>query len=55
VLGIYVHGLFEQPELVAALLGHTPWRSADRVFDELADAVEEHLDVDALLRSAGIA
>jgi adenosylcobyric acid synthase len=55
VLGIYVHGLFEQPDLVAALLGHTPWRSADRVFEELADAVEEHLDVDALMRSAGVA
>jgi adenosylcobyric acid synthase len=55
VLGIYVHGLFEQPELVAALLDRTPERSADRAFEELADAVEEHLDVPALLRKAGIA
>jgi adenosylcobyric acid synthase len=54
VLGIYVHGLFEQPELVAAVLGHMPERSVDRAFEELADAVEEHLDVATLLREAGI-
>lgn len=49
VLGIYVHGLFEQPELLRALFGESPRRSLDEAFDELADAVEEHLDVPALL------
>ena len=49
VLGIYLHGLFEQPELLSALFGDAPWRSLEQAFDELADAVEPHLDFDALL------
>jgi adenosylcobyric acid synthase len=49
VLGIAVHGLFEQPQLVLALLGGAPATSLDEVFDALADAVEEHLDLDAVL------
>jgi adenosylcobyric acid synthase len=55
VLGIYVHGLFEQPELVEALFGELPRRSLDEAFDDLADAVEEHLDVAALLHQAQVA
>ncbi|HET8814660.1 MAG TPA: cobyric acid synthase, partial [Solirubrobacterales bacterium] len=39
VLGISLHGLFERPELVAALLGTAPARSLDTELDELADAV----------------
>lgn len=54
VLGIYLHGLFEQPELVAALLGASPQRSLDAVLDRLADEVERHLDVDELLAFAGV-
>jgi adenosylcobyric acid synthase len=50
VLGIYVHGLFESPTLVRALLGATPSRSLEQVFEELADAVEEHLEIEAVLR-----
>jgi adenosylcobyric acid synthase len=53
-LGICVHGLFESPELVRALLGRAPRRSLDQAFDELADAVEEHLDLDAVLRIAEV-
>ena len=49
VLGIAMHGLFEQPELVRALLGAAPERSLEQVFDGLADAVEECLDLDAVL------
>jgi adenosylcobyric acid synthase len=49
VLGIYLHGLFEQPELLSTLFGEPAPRSLDQAFDELADAVEEHLDVPALL------
>jgi len=49
VLGIYVHGLFEQPHVLEALFGVRPRRSLDQAFDELADAIEEYLDVPALL------
>jgi len=51
-LGIYVHGLFENPQLVQALVGSRPARSLDDAFEQLADAVDEHLDVDALLEVA---
>lgn len=54
VLGIYLHGFFEQPELVAALLGASPARSLDAVLDRLADEVERHLAVDELLVLAGV-
>jgi adenosylcobyric acid synthase len=50
VLGIYLHGLFEQPELLSALFGEAPGRSLDQAFDELADAIERHLDVAGLLQ-----
>jgi adenosylcobyric acid synthase len=55
VLGIYIHGLFETPELLFALFGRRPWRSLDQAFDELADAVEEHFCIPALLHRVGIA
>jgi adenosylcobyric acid synthase len=54
VLGIYVHGLFEEPGVLADLFHERPRRSLDQAFDELADAIEEHLDVSLLLREAGI-
>jgi adenosylcobyric acid synthase len=53
-LGIYVHGLFEEPGILAALFHERPRRTFDQCFDELADAIEEHLDVPSLLREAGI-
>jgi adenosylcobyric acid synthase len=49
ILGIYLHGLFESPALVQALLGQSPSRSLDDALDELADAAEASLDLDALL------
>jgi adenosylcobyric acid synthase len=55
VLGVYLHGLFEQPALLRALFGVAPARPLERVFDELADAVEEHLDVAAVLDQVGAA
>jgi adenosylcobyric acid synthase len=55
VLGIAVHGLFERPELVHALLGALPTRSLEDVFDRLADTVEERLDVEHLATLAGVA
>lgn len=45
-----VHGLFEQPEFVDALLGIRIEPMLERTFDLLADAVERHLDT-GLLRS----
>jgi adenosylcobyric acid synthase len=49
VLAIHVHGLFEQPEVLSALFGRPPRRSIDEAIDELADAVEEHLDIARVL------
>jgi adenosylcobyric acid synthase len=54
VLGVYPHGLFEQPELLTALFGVPPTRSLGRAFEVLADTVEEHIDLAALLRRGGI-
>jgi adenosylcobyric acid synthase len=41
VLGIYLHGLFEQASVMAALFGAKA-RDLDAVFDGLADHVERH-------------
>jgi adenosylcobyric acid synthase len=54
VLGIAVHGAFEQPQLVEAVLGAAPPMPLDDVFDRLADAVEKHLDVEAVTALAGV-
>ena len=55
VLGIYLHGLFEQPELLSACVGAASARSLEQTFDELADAVEANVDVAALLAEIGAA
>jgi adenosylcobyric acid synthase len=55
VLGITVHGLFENVDAVSALLGAPPYRRLDSVFDGLADLAEERLDMDTLARIAGVA
>jgi adenosylcobyric acid synthase len=55
VLGVSMHGLFENEAVIEALLGGRPSRSLDAVFDELADAVEEHLDFTRLEALAGLA
>ena len=49
VLGVAFHGLLEEPAAVDALLGVSPDASLERAFELLADAVEEHLDLDAVL------
>lgn len=54
VLGVTIHGAFEQPAVVAALLGRRPERPLDAVFESLADLVEERLDLDALLALTGV-
>jgi adenosylcobyric acid synthase len=55
VLGISIHGLFEDSDTVSALLGARPGRPLEAVFDGLADLVEERLDLDGLSRLAGVA
>ncbi len=48
VLGVTVHGLFESPDLLAALLGSRPERSLDVALDELTDGVMAGLDQDRI-------
>jgi adenosylcobyric acid synthase len=51
VLGVYLHGLFEDPAVLQALFGvQTP--TLDTVFERLADFIEEHFEpgvLDALI------
>jgi adenosylcobyric acid synthase len=54
VLGVYLHGLLEEPAVVASLVGEAPEASLERVFDELADAVEDALDLTRLEQLAGV-
>ncbi|HEU4463191.1 MAG TPA: hypothetical protein VFR75_11420, partial [Solirubrobacterales bacterium] len=55
VLGIAPHGLFEQPELVAALLGADPAGSLDQALEDLTDAVVAGLDMELVERLARVA
>jgi adenosylcobyric acid synthase len=55
VLGVIAHGIFESAATARALVGAAPATALDTVFDELADAVEEHLDTDVLVSLAGVA
>ena len=52
VLGLYLHGLFEDPRVLHALFGaEAP--TLDTVFDGLADFIEQHMDacvLDGLVR-----
>jgi len=54
VLGVYPHGLLEDPAIVRALLGTTPRQSVEQAIDELTDAVLAHLDLDRINALAGI-
>lgn len=49
VLATTVHGLFEDPDVVAAVTGIRPEPVLDPTFEQLADAIDAHLDT-ALLR-----
>ena len=48
VLGLYAHGLFEQPAVMQALFGQQT-RSLDSVFDGLADFIGRHFQHDFLM------
>ena len=49
VLGVYVHGLLEDPAVLHALLG-VPQAGLEPVFDGLAAVVQQHFDAQTLLR-----
>jgi adenosylcobyric acid synthase len=47
VLGVYLHGLFEDPRVLHALFGaEAP--TLETVFDGLADFIERHMDAGVL-------
>ncbi|MGE0067425.1 MAG: cobyric acid synthase CobQ, partial [Solirubrobacterales bacterium] len=48
VLGVTLHGIFDDPDLLEALFGRRPERPLDLVLDELTDAVMAGLDRDRL-------
>ena len=59
ILGTYVHGLFDEPQALAALLTWAGLHGASSIdmhalreasIERLADAVEDHLDTSALLQ-----
>lgn len=54
VLAVYAHGMLEDPSILRALFGTAPRRTLERAFEELADAIEAHVDLDFVLREAGI-
>lgn len=54
VLGIAPHGLFEQPEILAALLGTDPEGSLEQALEDLTDAVVAGLDMEIVERLAGL-
>jgi adenosylcobyric acid synthase len=54
VLGIAPHGLFEQPEVLAALLGTDPAGSLEQALEDLTDAVVAGLDIELVERLAGV-
>lgn len=54
LLGIYLHGLFEDANLVRALIGKPLARTLDETLDHLADAVVSHLDLERIEALAGV-
>jgi adenosylcobyric acid synthase len=54
VLAVYLHGLFEDAQLVEALLGAAPDGDLGAVFDELADALDAYLDMQRTTALAGL-
>jgi adenosylcobyric acid synthase len=54
VLGVYMHGLLENPAVLAALTG-SPGRAHDVAFDRIADVVDRSFTpglLDSLLQAA---
>jgi adenosylcobyric acid synthase len=53
VLGVYLHGLFEQPSVSQALVGAAGTTTLEGTFDRLADIVDARLDHKLLDRLVG--
>jgi adenosylcobyric acid synthase len=43
ILGVYVHGVLEDPDVLASLIGRAP-PPLDKTFDQLAQLIEGHVD-----------
>ena len=57
VLGITVHGLFEDAEVLRALFGRAPHHTLDSAIDAMTDVVVANLDmarIDGLVRAPGL-
>ena len=57
VLGITVHGLFEDAEVLSALFGRAPHHTLDSAIDAMTDVVVANLDmarIDSLVRAPGL-
>ena len=54
ILASSVHGLLEDPAVVERILGRRPKQVLEATFELLADAVDEHLDTDLLVRLIGL-
>jgi adenosylcobyric acid synthase len=54
VLGLYLHGLFEQPHLSRALIGAAATTTPDETFEHLADIVDSVLDLELIDRLVGL-
>lgn len=54
VLATTIHGLLESPDVLERLFGIRPAPVLEQTYEELADAVEEHLDTDFLRRVVGV-
>lgn len=52
-LSVYVHGMFENPQVLGALTGRTDVRSLSQCLDDLADTLEETLAIDTVLSLIG--
>jgi cob(I)alamin adenosyltransferase len=54
VLGVYLHGLLEDPETLESLTGRRPRHGLEETFDQLADLLEERLDMQRIRSLAGL-
>jgi len=45
-----VHGALESPEVVMAITGTRPSLTLDTTFNELAELIEDHMDIASLDR-----
>jgi hypothetical protein len=54
VLGVYLHGLLEDAEVLGAVIGTAPAESLDDTIDQLTDSVIAALDKRALGALVGV-